>query len=54
MPARWEDLSSILPTDFTMLNVPQIVKKSVNPWKDILERKQDINKILENVSEIFV
>jgi hypothetical protein len=37
-----------------MLNVPQIVKKSVNPWKDILERKQDINKILENVSEIFV
>jgi bifunctional non-homologous end joining protein LigD len=54
MPARWEDLSSIRPTDFTMLNVPQIVKKSVNPWKDILERKQDINKILENVSEIFV
>ena len=54
MPARWEDLSSILPTDFTILNVPQIVKKSVNPWKDILEKKQDINKILENVSEIFV
>src|SRR4030095_15969010 len=54
MPTRWEDLSSILPTDFTILNVPQIVKKSVYPWKDILERKQDINKILENVSEIFV
>ena len=54
MPARWEDLSSILPTDFTMINVPHIVKKSVNPWLDILERKQDINKILENVSEIFV
>ena len=51
MPARWEDLSSILPTDFTMINVPHIVKKSVNPWLDILERKQDINKILENVSE---
>jgi bifunctional non-homologous end joining protein LigD len=54
MPVRWEDLSSILPTDFTILNVPQIVKKSINPWQDILEKKQDINKILENVSEIFV
>jgi bifunctional non-homologous end joining protein LigD len=54
MPVRWEDLSSILPTDFTMLNVPYIVKKSINPWKDILEKKQGLNKVLENVSEIFV
>jgi bifunctional non-homologous end joining protein LigD len=54
MPIRWEDLASILPTDFTLLNVPQIIKKSINPWKDILEKEQDIKKILEDVSKIFV
>jgi DNA primase len=44
-------LSSIYPTDFTILNAFDIVKKSCDPWKEILQRKQDISKILENVSE---
>ena len=48
MPVRWQDLSSILPTDFTLLsNASQIVKKSRDTWNGILQNKQDIRKILE-------
>jgi bifunctional non-homologous end joining protein LigD len=54
MPITWNDLSSVFPTDYTILNVPDILnKKSVNPWDYMLEKKQDLNKILENVSQLF-
>jgi bifunctional non-homologous end joining protein LigD len=49
MPIRWKDLSSILPTDFNLLSVPETIKTSGNPWKDVLQENQDINKILEGV-----
>ena len=52
MPIRWEDLSTIYPTDFTILNAFGVIKKSGDPWKEILEKKQDINKLLKDVSEI--
>jgi bifunctional non-homologous end joining protein LigD len=42
MPIKWDRLIDILPTDFTLLNVPEIIKKSENPWKQMLEDKQDI------------
>ena len=48
MPIEWKELSSIMPTDFNLLNVPSAPKKE-NPWMTILEQKQDINKILENI-----
>jgi bifunctional non-homologous end joining protein LigD len=53
MLVKWDDLSSVLPTDYTILNVPDILNKSVNPWSNMLEKKQDLNKILENVSQLF-
>jgi bifunctional non-homologous end joining protein LigD len=52
MPIRWKDLSSILPTDFNLLSVPKTIKTSGNPWKDVLQENQDINKILEGVKQI--
>jgi bifunctional non-homologous end joining protein LigD len=52
MPVRWEELSSITPTDFNILNVPVAIKKTGDSWKNILEEKQDIDKILENVNQI--
>jgi bifunctional non-homologous end joining protein LigD len=52
MPIRWKDLSTILPTDFTLVNVPKTIKKIGNPWLNILHKKQDINKLLENVKQI--
>jgi bifunctional non-homologous end joining protein LigD len=48
MPIEWKELSSIVQTDFNLLNVPSTPKKG-DPWKTILEQKQDINKILESI-----
>ena len=54
MPIRWNNLSKVLPTDYTILNVPDILnKKSANPWDNVLKRKQDLNKILENISQLL-
>jgi bifunctional non-homologous end joining protein LigD len=50
MPVKWEKLESILPSDFTMLNVPDILKRHSDPWKDILGKGQDLAKILDNSS----
>jgi bifunctional non-homologous end joining protein LigD len=53
MPVRWDNLSSVLPTDYTILTVPDILnKKSANPWSGMLEKKQDLNKILENIPQL--
>jgi bifunctional non-homologous end joining protein LigD len=54
MPLRWQDLSSIVPTDFTILTAPDILSRSINPWDNILEKKQDLSKILEAISETFL
>lgn len=51
---KWSNLSSVFPIDYTILNVPDILnKKSANPWNNVFEKKQDLNKILENISQLF-
>jgi bifunctional non-homologous end joining protein LigD len=52
MPVRWQKLSSVFPTDFNILNANDFVKKSGDSWNGILQQKQDINKLLEDISEI--
>jgi bifunctional non-homologous end joining protein LigD len=52
MPIAWEKLSSVLPTDFNILNARDLLKKSGDAWSRILQQKQDIVKLLEDVSEI--
>jgi bifunctional non-homologous end joining protein LigD len=52
MPVAWEKLSSVLPTDFTILNAKELVKKLCDSWSGILQQKQDIVKLLEDISEI--
>jgi len=52
MPVAWEKLSSVLPTDFNILNATDFVKKSGDSWSEILQQKQDIIKLLEDISEI--
>jgi bifunctional non-homologous end joining protein LigD len=53
MPIKWNDLSSVFPTDYTILNVPDMLdKKLADPWDSVLEKKQDLNKILENIAEL--
>jgi bifunctional non-homologous end joining protein LigD len=54
MPVKWNNLSSVFPTDYTILNVHDILnKKSANPWNSVFEKKQDLNKILENILQLF-
>ena len=52
MPIKWKALDTILPSDFTILTVPNILKRHEDPWKDILGRGQDLGKILDNLSPI--
>ncbi|MGI0029857.1 MAG: non-homologous end-joining DNA ligase [Nitrososphaera sp.] len=52
MPVKWNNLDRLLPTDFTILNVPEILRKNDDPWSDILRKKQDLAKILENTRRL--
>lgn len=48
MPIRWEQLQKIQPSDFTIMNVPEILKVSGDNWSDMLEdSKQGLPKIME-------
>ena len=51
MPVRWDKLNDIYPTDYTILNAPEIINKSTNidTWEDILNNRQDIIKILQDL-----
>ena len=53
-PIKWNDLSHVVPTDFTIFNVPNTINKKIkNPWIDIMKKKQDLNKILESIKEVL-
>jgi bifunctional non-homologous end joining protein LigD len=47
MPVKWNSLDQLLPTDFTILSAPEILRKNGDPWSDILHNKQDLGTILE-------
>jgi len=50
-PVEWEHLSKILPTDFTLLNVPDILNSNVtNAWTGMMNNKQDLRNIFNNDS----
>jgi bifunctional non-homologous end joining protein LigD len=51
MPIEWRRIGDVKPTDFTVLNVPEILKKSGDPWRHIMKTRQDLHSILEDVSE---
>jgi bifunctional non-homologous end joining protein LigD len=50
MPIKWNKLDQIFPTDFTILTAPDILKKSGDPWYGILEARQDLTKLLTEIS----
>jgi len=49
MPVRWDELGSIVPKDFTLLGLPDIIKGKIDPWKGVLDDKQDMNSILSSI-----
>lgn len=52
MPVEWNNLDSILPTDFTIENVPQLVPRKTDLWEGVMTEKQDISKVMDRVNEI--
>ena len=47
-PVRWEELSEIYPTDFTIDTVPGRIDKMGDLWADILRSKHDLKRLLES------
>ena len=50
MPVEWRQLSDIQPTDFTLLNVPDILSSNGDAWRDIYQKKQDLLKMIQQTS----
>ena len=50
VPLKWEELADTIPTDLTIMTVPDIFKRKINPWKDILSSRQNLEEILEGTS----
>ncbi|HEX2827260.1 MAG TPA: hypothetical protein VHP37_13005 [Burkholderiales bacterium] len=46
MPLTWEALRLAHPLDYTMETVPALLAKRGDLWSDLLERKQDLAKVL--------
>ncbi len=45
-PLAWDELGRVYPTDFTILTVPDHLEKVGDLWKNILEAKRDLQKLL--------
>lgn len=45
-PVTWEELETIYPTQFDIVTVPERVQKSGDLWKDILDSKHDLERVL--------
>jgi bifunctional non-homologous end joining protein LigD len=51
MPVDWRNLSNIQPSDFTLVNVPDILSSmGGNAWSTIHHKKQDLLKMIQRVS----
>jgi bifunctional non-homologous end joining protein LigD len=46
-PVPWEDLKSAVPQDFTIQNVPAILRREGDRWKDLLPPRQRLDRLLE-------
>jgi bifunctional non-homologous end joining protein LigD len=46
MPLRWDELGSVYPTDFTMLNAVERLQEVGDLWADILDAKHDLRALL--------
>jgi bifunctional non-homologous end joining protein LigD len=51
MPIDWDKIDDILPTDFTITNVPDIIRKH-DAWEGIFTDRQDIAKLISQAEQI--
>ena len=47
MPLTWEELAGAHPLDFRITNVPQRLAETGDRWRDVLTRKQSLERALE-------
>ena len=52
MPVEWKNIDEVLPTDFTIINAPDIINKNGDRWHAMLSDKQDIGKLISQAQEI--
>ena len=53
MPIDWKNIDRVQPTDFTITNAPDLIRKGDDAWYAILSDKQDIEKLISQAQEIF-
>jgi len=46
LPLSWEELAHAHPLDFRLTNVAERLAESGDQWKDVLERKQSLERAL--------
>jgi bifunctional non-homologous end joining protein LigD len=46
MPIDWKNIDEVHPTDFTITNAPDLIRKRGDAWYAILSDKQDIGKLI--------
>jgi bifunctional non-homologous end joining protein LigD len=51
MPVSWKKLDSVVPTEYTILSAPKIIRTN-EAWQDILSDKQDLREIISKAKEI--
>ncbi len=47
MPLRWDELSDVYPSDFTILSAPDLLAERGDLWAGILDAKHDLEGLLE-------
>jgi bifunctional non-homologous end joining protein LigD len=52
VPIEWEKLDNFNPKDFTLRTVPNIFKSRRDPWRGVLEEKQDLSKIIAAMKDL--
>ena len=50
-PIEWSELGHVYPHDFTMRTVPERLKEKGDLWADILDHKNDLEKLLINTDK---
>ncbi|TLX86008.1 MAG: hypothetical protein E6L04_04305 [Thaumarchaeota archaeon] len=53
MPIDWKNIDEVYPTDFTITNAPDLIRKRSDTWYAILSDKQDIGKLISQAQEIY-
>jgi bifunctional non-homologous end joining protein LigD len=52
VPIGWKNLDNFKPKDFTLRTVPNIFKSRRDPWRGVIDEKQDLAKIITAMKDL--